>query len=266
MAASPYWTDLSTRDFAALDWARTIVVAPIAAVEQHGPHLPVGVDATIMQGCVERIVERLPRQQSVLFLPIQSIGVSIEHRDFPGTLTLSQGTAFAMMTELLESVIGAGALKLVLLSSHGGNSPLIAQLALELRARRGVLVVTSSFSRFGVPEGLYCAEELRHGIHGGEIETSLMLAFRPDLVDMARAQNFVAATFKFEREYKWLRADRPAGFGWMAQDLSPDGAMGDAAKATAEKGAATAAYWAGAFTELLQDVSAFDLSRLSRRP
>jgi len=265
MHPSPYWTDLSTTDFAALDWARVIVVAPVAAVEQHGPHLPVGVDAMIMQGGVERIVQRLPPEPNVLFLPILSIGVSTEHRDFPGTLTFSPSTAFAMLTELLEGAITAGARKLVLLNSHGGNSPLITQVALELRARHGVLAVTASFSRFGAPEGLFSAEELRHGIHGGAIETSLMLAFRPDLVEMNRAKDFVPASRDLEREFKWLRADRPAGFGWMAQDLSNEGAMGDAAAATAEKGVATADFWARSFVELLRDVSAFDLSRLAKR-
>ena len=93
-----------------------------------------------------------------------------------------------------------------------------------------------------------------------------MLAFRPELVEMARAKNFLPASRDFERDFAWLRADRPAGFGWMAQDLSPAGAMGDAAKATAEKGAAAADYWATAFIELLRDLEGFDLARLKERP
>jgi creatinine amidohydrolase len=257
--------DLTTHDFAALDWERVIVVAPIAAVEQHGPHLPVGVDAQIMQGCIDRIVPRLPQDIDVRFLPIQSVGVSVEHRDFPGTLSHSPTTALAMLTELAEGAIIAGARKILLLSSHGGNSPLIAQAALELRARHGVFAATCSFARFGYPDGLFTADELRYGIHGGEVETSLMLAFRPELVEMARAKNFVSASRDFERDFTWLRADRPAGFGWMAQDLSPAGAMGDASKATAAKGAAAADYWATAFIELLRDVEGFDLARLKER-
>jgi creatinine amidohydrolase len=262
MLPSCFWTNLSTRDFAALDWERVIVVLPIAAVEQHGPHLPVGVDTMIMQGCINRVAQRLPEDLDVLFLPTQAVGVSIEHKDFPGTLSLSHATAFAMLIELAESVAAAGARKLVLLNSHGGNSPLITQVALELRARHGALAATCSLARFGYPDGLFSPEELRHGIHGGEIETSLMLAFRPELVEMARAKNFAPASLDFERDFTWLRADRPAGFGWMAQDLSPAGAMGDAARATAEKGAAAADYWATAFIELLRDVEAFDLGRL----
>ena len=109
MQSSRFWIDLTTREFAALDWDRVIVVAPIAAVEQHGPHLPVGVDAQIMQGCIDRVVPRLPGDIDVLFLPIQSVGVSVEHRDFPGTLSFSPSTAFAMLTEVVEGAIAAGA-------------------------------------------------------------------------------------------------------------------------------------------------------------
>lgn len=262
MLPSPFWSELSLRDMRAHDLSRVIAVLPVAAVEQHGPHLPLGVDAFIMEGCVERVASRLPEDLDAVFLPMQSVGVSIEHLDFPGTLTLTYETAARVIAELAESALRAGVKKLVLLNSHGGNSGLVTQAALDLRIRFSALAVVASWARFGYPDGLFAPAELRHGIHGGEIETSLMLAFRPDLVDMARARNFPPATLDFERDFAWLRADRPAGFGWMAQDLSPAGAMGDASKASAEKGEAVADYWATAFIELLRDVKAFDLARL----
>jgi len=266
MPVSPFWSDLSTSAFAALDWSSVVVVAPIAAIEQHGPHLPVGVDAMIMQGVVERIVPRLRETPRALFLPTQNVGVSTEHGDFPGTLSLSPQTALSLVLETAAGAVRAGARKILLLNSHGGNSPLLAQAALELRAKYGVLAVTCSLSRFGYPQGLFDAEELRHGIHGGCAETSLMLALSPELVDMSRAENFVVATRSFEQEFAWLRADRPAGFGWMARDLSPAGAMGDAADATPEKGEATIGLWVDAFIDLLTDVGRFDLSRLASSP
>ena len=262
MLPSPYWSELSLADIRARDMSDVIAILPVAAVEQHGPHLPLGVDAMIMAGCIERVAMRLLEDLDAVFLPIQSVGVSIEHRDFPGTLTLSQDTAARMLIEIAECVARAGVRKIILMNSHGGNSALITQAALELRARLGVLAVTCAWSRFGYPEGLFSEQELRHGIHGGEIETSLMLAFRPELVDIARAKNFPPASIDFERDFAWLRADRPAGFGWMAQDLSPAGAMGDASQATAAKGEAIADYWSTAFIELLRDVEAFDLGRL----
>jgi creatinine amidohydrolase len=256
------WADLSTADFRALDAERAIAVLPIAAVEQHGPHLPVGVDALIMRGCLERVLARLPDDLLALILPIQSVGVSLEHSAFPGTLSLSHQTAARALLEIAEGVARAGLRKIVLLNSHGGNSAVIADAALELRARFSMLAVNCSWSRFGYPDGLFSETELRHGIHAGEVETSLMLAFHPDLVDMTRADNFGSAAADFERDFTWLRSDRPVGFGWMAQDLSPEGAMGDASKASAEKGEAAADYWATAFVELLRDVEAFDLARL----
>ncbi|PPD45131.1 MAG: creatininase [Methylocystis sp.] len=264
MLPSRFWSELSLRDIRAHDMSGVIAVLPVAAVEQHGPHLPLGVDAMIMEGCVARVVARLPQDLDAVFLPMQSVGVSPEHRDFPGTLSLSHDTAARVLNEIAEGVVRAGVKKILLMNSHGGNSALISTVALDLRARFGVLAVTCSWARFGYPDGLYSAQEQRHGIHGGEIETSLMLAFRPELVAMDRAKNFPPASLDFERDFAWLRADRPAGFGWMAQDLSPAGAMGDAARATAEKGEATADYWATAFIELLRDVEAFDLERLGR--
>lgn len=262
---SPFWSELKTTDVAALDWTRTIVALPIAAIEQHGPHLPLGVDAMIMEGMIARIAPLLPAAPRVLFLPIQSVGVSTEHRDFAGSLSLTPSTALAMLIELLEGPIANGARKLLILNSHGGNSPLVTQAALELRARHGVLAVTCSFARFGCPSGLFPVDELRHGIHGGAVETSLMLHFRPDLVDMDRAENFPVATQDLARDFKWLSADRPAGFGWMAQDLSDAGAMGDATAASAEKGEEIADRWARAFVELILEADLFDLARLASR-
>jgi creatinine amidohydrolase len=262
MLPSRFWSELSLRDIRAHDMSDVIAVLPVAAVEQHGPHLPLGVDAMIMEGCIARVAPRLARDLEVVFLPMQSVGVSIEHRDFPGTLWLTFETAGRVLRDISEGVARAGVTKLVLINSHGGNSALVTQTALDLRVQFGMLAVTCSFARFGYPDGLFSEQEQRHGIHGGEIETSLMLAFRPELVDMSRAKNFPPATLDFERDFAWLRADRPAGFGWMTQDLSPSGAMGDAGKASAAKGEATADYWATAFIELLRDVEAFDLARL----
>ena len=253
------WLDLTWQDFASRDMSRTIAILPVAAVEQHGPHLPVGVDTMIGQGYLDRVMGLVPADLDVLVLPIQTLGKSNEHLRFPGTLTLSAETAIRAWTEIGESVHRAGCRKLVFVNSHGGNVAVIDIVARDLRVRLDMLVVAAAWHKLGYPDGLYDADEMRHGIHAGDVETSLMLAFRPDTVRMDKAENFVPRTVAMERDLKHLRAIQPTGFGWMAQDLNPKGAMGDAASATAEKGAASADFGAAAFVDLLRDVDRFGL-------
>lgn len=266
MLPTRFWAEMGWKDFQSADMEEAIAVLPMAAVEQHGPHLPLGVDLFLMQGYIERVVARLPENLAVLFLPVQSVGVSIEHADFPGTLTLSATTLLHLLTEIGECVERAGCRKLVLLNSHGGNVPLLNMIAHDLRARLGMFVVMATWHRFGYPDGLFSAEEQAHGIHAGDIETSLMLTFRPELVRQDALDNFKSQSRAVETDFTWLRTGRPTGFGWMAQDLSPSGAMGNAAAASAKKGEACADYGATAFVELLQDVEAFDLARLGAVP
>jgi creatinine amidohydrolase len=255
------WTD-----FLARDMARTIAVLPVAATEQHGPHLPLGTDTFIMEGTIAKIIERVPDELPVLFLPVQNCGLSIEHTDFPGTLSLPAELLIPAWTKLCECVHRTGCRKLVLLNSHGGNSAALDVIAHDLRARLRMLVVMASWHRFGAPGGLFSVDELAHGIHAGEIETSLMLHFRPDLVREDEAADFQSQSVAMERDFNWLRAGRPTGFGWMSQDLSACGAMGNAAAATARKGEACADHGATAFIELLQDIGGFDLTRLKEGP
>ncbi len=261
-----YWAELSWPEFAAADMASAIAVLPVAAVEQHGPHLPVGVDSVIMDGYLDRAVALLPDDLPVLVLPVQRVGKSNEHLDFPGTLTISAETAIRAWTEIGESVHRAGVRKLVIVNSHGGNVSTLDIVARDLRVRHGMLVVAASWHRFGFPDDLFSAHERQHGIHAGEVETSLMLRFRPDLVAMGEARDFVPESVRVEAEFGHLRVTQPVGFGWMAQDNHASGAMGNAAAGTAEKGEAAASSGAQAFVDLLRDVHAFDLARLPPGP
>jgi creatinine amidohydrolase len=266
MLPTKFWAEMSWRDFADADMSKVVAVLPVAAIEQHGPHLPVGVDAFLAEGYLERAVARVPADLPVLFLPLQAVGASSEHVEFPGALTLSSETLARAWTEIGDSVARTGCRRLIFMNSHGGNSPVIDIVARELRARRRMLAVNASWRRLGYPEGLFSPEELTHGIHGGEIESSLMLALRPETVRMEKARDFVSAGIAMEREFKHLRATQPIGFGWMASDLNPSGAVGDAESATAAKGEACVEHGADAFVELLREVAAFDLARLGDGP
>src|SRR5918997_210690 len=233
-----FWLDLTTDEFRARDMRRAIAVLPTAAVEQHGPHLPVGTDTFINEGYLARMMELVPDELDVLVLPVQAVGKSNEHLAYPGTITLSAETLIRAWTEIGESVRRAGCRKLVFVNSHGGNVAVVDIVARELRVRHGMLAVNAAWHRLGYPEGLFPADEMRHGIHGGDAETSLMLAFRPETVRMDRARNFEPRTVQMARDFRHLNAIQPIGFGWMSQDLNTAGAMGNAASATPEKGEA----------------------------
>lgn len=249
-----WWGDYRTTEYKDIDPETTIAVLPIAAIEQHGPHLPVSTDTSIMTGMIGTAIDLLPDELDVRFLPIQAVGKSNEHRHAPGTLTLPAPVLIEAWTELGASVARAGVRKLVFVNSHGGNEEIMGIVARELRVRHRMLVAKTSWSRFGKPEGLYTELEGRHGIHGGDIETSLMLHFRPELVDMAKAKNFVSAASRAEAELEYLRPTGVHAFAWIASDLNPDGTVGDASIATVEKGRLTAQHQARGFVGLLRDM------------
>jgi creatinine amidohydrolase len=260
------WTAIHWPDVASEDAARWIAVLPLAATEQHGPHLPLRTDVLIAEAYRARVRELLPENIPATFLPIEEIGISTEHTDYPGTLTLSAEAALKTWMAIGERVARAGVKKLVMVSSHGGNSAAMTIVAQDLRAQHGLLAVTTAWSRFGAPEGLFTPEELRHGIHGGAVETSIMLARYPNEVRKGAIANFVPSSIAMEKQYRWLSTHRPAPLAWQTQDLHPSGAAGDAASASAEKGELLLDHGARAFCELLADVDNFDVNRLAKGP
>src|ERR1700680_4814875 len=161
------WTDIHWPDVSGGAPARWIAVLPLAATEQHGPHLPVGTDVMIAQAYLARVRGLLSDDIPATFLPLQPVGISTEHIDYPGTLTLPTETALQTWMALGTSVARAGIRKLVMVTSHGGNSAAMTLVAQDLRAQHGLLAVTTGWSRFGAPEGLFSAGGVRQGIHGG---------------------------------------------------------------------------------------------------
>lgn len=260
------WAGIRWPEISRADAARWIAVLPLAATEQHGPHLPLETDVMIGQAYLARVHELLPSDIPATFLPIQPVGISTEHIHYPGTLTLPTDVALKAWMALGESVADAGVRKLVMVTSHGGNSAAMSLVAQDLRAHHGLLAVTTSWSRFGAPEGLFTAEELRHGIHGGAVETSIMLARYPQHVRKEAIADFRPASIAMEKQYRWLSAHRPVPFAWQAQDLHESGAVGDATAASAEKGERLLDHGARAFCELLADVDRFDPETLRAGP
>jgi creatinine amidohydrolase len=256
------WQEMTTEEFRGLDAARVIAILPVAAIEQHGPHLPVEVDARINEGVLARTLELLPAELPVTVLPAMPVGKSNEHTAFPGTLSLSAETLIRLWTEIGDSVARAGVRKMVIFNSHGGQPQVADIVARDLRVRHAMFVVTASSYALGKPAGMFPDEELQHGIHGGTVETSIMLHLRRDLVKMDKAQNFVPLSVAMAREYEMLTPEGKVGFGWQTQDLNPHGACGDAAAADAARGAQLVDYYARRFVQLLREIDRFPLATL----
>ena len=270
---SRFWADLSTRDFAQLDPARTIAVLPVAATEQHGPHLPLSVDSVLADGIVAASLPHLAPELSVLFLPTQAVGLSPEHARFPGTLTLRAETVLRLWTDIGESVAAAGVRKLLLFNSHGGQVSVMDLVARDLRARLNLLVYSCSW--FNLPlndaqgqdlNALFSAEEHRFGIHGGEIETSMMLALAPQRVQMDQARHFASTAQARAQQFPILGNGHSAKLGWQTQDYHPAGAVGNAAAATAAKGDALVQAAGRSLAQLLAELDRLPLSTLVDQP
>lgn len=247
-----------------LNTAEWIAVLPLGATEQHGPHLPADTDWMIADGIVRAILPQLPETMPVTFLPTERVGYSREHANRPGVQTLSFDAAVLRWIEIGERLNDQGMRKFIMLNAHGGNAPLMTIVATELRARCRMLAVATSWTRFGLPSGVVTEEEKAHGIHGGEIETSVMLALHPELVRMGEARDFPSLQAEMERTAKHLRAYGPHAFGWLGTDLNPNGVVGHAKKATAEQGRRLIEHAAHGFLELLEDVRNFNVSRFDR--
>ena len=248
------WHAHRAPEFDAIDPMKTIAILPTAAVEQHGPHLPVGTDTMIAEGMLDRVRATCPEDLDIRILPVMAVGKSNEHLWAKGTLTLSAATALAAWTEIGLSVARAGVRKIVIANSHGGNLDLISILSRELRVEAGMLAIKCQWGNFGYPDGMYPPEELKFGIHGGDVETSLMLAFRPETVDMSQAKDFRSAA-----ETMPIPPTGPISRGWIASDLNADGTVGNASVGTVEKGNATADHQVAGFIAMLREIEAMEL-------
>ncbi|MCS3731463.1 creatininase family protein [Bradyrhizobium betae] len=260
------WTEIRWADAPPAEVSRWIAVLPLAATEQHGPHLPVTTDVLIADAYLARVRELLPAGVPAIFLPVEPIGISTEHIDYPGTQTLPTDVALKRWTGIGEDIARRGVKKLVIITSHGGNSAAMMLIAQDLRAHQKLFVVTTSWSRLSGADTLFPADEVRHGIHGGAVETSIMLARYPDQVRSDAIADFPASSIALEKQYRWLSTQRPAPFAWQTQDLNASGAVGNATLAVAEKGEQLIDQGATTFCELLAEVDNFDVNRLAKGP
>jgi creatinine amidohydrolase len=259
-----FWSDLNTHDFAGMDKSRAVAVLPLAATEQHGPHLPLSVDTDIVNAVIARSVSVLQIQAPslpVYFLPTQAVGLSPEHAAFAGTLTLKPETLIRLWTDIAESVKAAGIHKLVLFNAHGGHVGAMDVVARDLRARLGMLVYSVNWYQLPLldAEGrdlnaLFSDHEHRFGVHAGDVETSVMLALKPHAVRMDKAQNFKSTSEQRAAKFPILGNGKSAKLAWQMQDYNAMGAAGNAAAANVEKGQAMLAAAGQSLAQLFMEI------------
>jgi creatinine amidohydrolase len=243
------WTEMIATEFAG-SLADKVFVLPVAANEQHGPHLPIGTDAFILEGIL-RVAMRAPGPVRAIVLPLQPIGWSVEHGGMPGTLSIDANLLTSAWVGLGHWIASAGGRRLLILNSHGGNASVVATTAMRLRAEQGLFVVNAHWEALARAEELAPAGAPPQDWHAGWIETSIMLHLRPDLVAMDRA---VIGAF---RHPEGLPPNGPASWAWMTTDLSANGVIGDPRLASAARGAQLVERAVAGLAELLKHMAAW---------
>ncbi len=254
------WNEMTAADLAG-PFAGEVFILPVAATEQHGAHLPVGTDAFILEGTL-RAAMRTPGRVRAIALPLQAIGWSIEHGGWPGTLSFDADLLTAAWVALGKSIAGAGARRLLILNSHGGNASVTATAAMRLRVEHGMFVATTHWEALARPQELTPAGAPHDDWHAGWIETSVMLHLRPDLVAMDRA------ALGSLRHPAGLPPNGTAPWAWMTTDLSANGVIGDPRLASPALGAQLVERAAAGLGTLLDNMAAVEwpLSASSAKP
>ncbi|GEM87203.1 creatininase family protein [Meiothermus granaticius] len=229
-----------------------VVVLPIGAIEQHGPHLPLCTDAKLAEATVQRAFEALPAEVAAWYLPVQSYGKSNEHTGYPGTLALSASTLMGVVRDIAVSLHRAGFRRLMLFNAHGGNKALLEMMCRDLRAELGLLcfLVQGQVDASRLPPS-----EQRFGIHAGTLETALMLHLTPGLVRQplppARYPRFDSQNFNLTLLPQ---------VAWLTRDWSPEGHFGNPQAAVAEAGQAWFEEMAHRLAELIAEASTFEVA------
>lgn len=250
----PYLTTEEIRSLP--DKEKAVIILPLAAVEQHGPHLPIYTDSLIAMEVLNRALRLLPGEFPAWHLPLLAYGKSTEHAAFPGTITLSAETLIHALMEIAGSVARAGFKRFAILNAHGGNTEIVDFVIRDIRAATGLLTFAlHTFLRVAVPEVGLTEEEKIYGIHAGDVETSMLLEARPELV---RRDLAPASLPEHLQELKHPPFMGPLNFGWLTHDITANGVFGDATVAQASKGRVFLEDAASQIADLLQEIRRFD--------
>ena len=259
-----HWQSMTTGETARAVERDPVVVLPIAAIEQHGLHLPLSTDLDIGMGLLASAFGRLADDFPAWVLPPLAVGSSEEHLRFPGTLSLDAETLGRIIYQYGAALASCGVRRFVLSNSHGGNRQALNSAGLRLRREHKLLVVKVGYFEFPPPEtaGIPLAE-WRHGLHGGALETAMMLHLRPDLVRVEEIRNAAPLGAELEATMHGLSPEGAASFSWLAEDINRSGVAGDARKADAAQGARLVAHYGEVLADVIRDAKAFPLDRLA---
>ena len=257
------WQTMTTIEVDTLAAKDPVIVLPIAAIEQHGPHLPLSTDLEIGLGVLAEAFRQLDSEAPIWTLPTQTIGTSIEHLGFAGTLSLDSELLVETIVQLGAGVARSGVRRLVISNSHGGNVPAMDTACLRLREEHALLVVKASYFLFAHPDNTGLPEfEWRHGLHGGAVETAMVLHLCPALVRTEALKQFPSLGQELTHTMRHVGPEHEASFAWLARDLNPEGVTGNAALANARLGESLVGHYGHILAEVIQDTRAFPLDRL----
>lgn len=244
------FTHLTQADFPFTDG---VAIIPLASMETHGPHLPLGTDGAIIEGILAHASPLITARAT--FLPTQWLGASAEHADHAGTVSCEPEHMIDGILSLGEGLARTGIRRVVLFNGHGGNIALGSIAALKLRARYGMLAATTHWLDFGMPEGLTPPAPVTEDVHGGWVETSVLLHIAPGVVKQEKATPREAAPPAAS-----LFPKGPIGWGWKIGDLADGGWVGRPDLANAALGKALVDHAAAAFAKLVNELAAAEWS------
>jgi creatinine amidohydrolase/Fe(II)-dependent formamide hydrolase-like protein len=251
-----YLTQLTWQEVADLPKDPGIVIQPIGATEQHGHHLPLATDTLIAEAVIKEALKYLPNDIPAWVLPTIPISKSNEHIGYAGTIALKASTLLAVLTDIASSVAQAGFRRLLLVNAHGGNKALLEMLARDLRAALGLLTFVASPNPLTAEDSAALSpQERRFGIHGGAVETALILASNPELVKMDKA-----APFYPDFPSATLNLTTQPMVAWLTRDWSPVGHFGDPTAATAEDGARYLEHAGRALAAVIAEMATFEVA------
>ncbi|MSQ86682.1 MAG: creatininase family protein [Alphaproteobacteria bacterium] len=229
---------------------QAITVIPLAAMEAHGPHLPLGTDGIIVDGILDHAAALDQSAHAVYRLPTLWLGASEEHVDHPGTLSLNAEQMISQIVAIGEGLAHCGLRRVMLFNAHGGNVAAAAIAALKLRTRFGMLVASAHWLDFGLPDGFTAPGSVMADVHGGWVETSILLHVNPQLVSKELPPPAPPAT-----PTPSLFPNGNIQWGWKTSDLAQGGYIGWPDLATAAIGRALTAHAAERLVQTLCELA-----------